>query len=704
MALYCMKGVTLTQVQVTARKPLYEQKIDRLVVNVANSITAAGGTALEVLERSPGVIVNQQNNSISLVGKEGVVIMINGRITYQPAESIVQMLAGMTADNIETIELITTPPANFDAEGNAGFINIVLKQRPDLGLNGNSTISIGYGQGEVGSAGVNLNYRKGRLNLFSNYNFSLQAQKQEFTNYRKVTTGGEVLENDIITDRDPQQVNHNLRLGADLQLSDRTIFGILLSAYDNKWTMEAENNSVILVDQAVNGRIFIENEEENRWKHFGANLNLEHRLDNDAKLNINADYLLYDANNPTVYAIQNRRPDNSVFSNEDLRSSKLTPIDILVGQIDYSKTINEKLSIMTGVKMGHSEFVNTVGAEDFRNGSWEFIDQFTNESDLTENIAAIFLSGDYVLNEKHSAKVGLRYEYTDSKLNTIKEGEVVNRQFGVFFPSVFYTYIINEDQSTNISYSKRITRPTFNDMAPFAIFLDPNTFFFGNASIQPAISNTVKVDYRYKSYLLSVQYTREDSTIARFQDRVDVDRNQQLYEPTNLSYTDTYSASLSMPIYIGNRYTIQNNIMAFRTETSSLYDQTRVELATNSYNINSTHTLKLNDAHTLEFSGFYNSRAVFGRSIIDPIYGINFGLQKKFDNGSSLRFNIRDILNSIKWTGGTDLPSEGFLTEGTFDFSNRTYSLSYNFNFGNKKLKSSRRRATGSEEERQRVQ
>jgi hypothetical protein len=144
--------------------------------------------------------------------------------------------------------------------------------------------------------------------------------------------------------------------------------------------------------------------------------------------------------------------------------------------------------------------------------------------------------------------------------------------------------------------------------------------------------------------------------------------------------------------------------MAFRTETSSFYDQTRVELATNSYNINSTHTLKLNDAHTLEFSGFYNSRAVFGRSIIDPIYGINFGLQKKFDNGSSLRFNIRDILNSIKWTGGTDLPSEGFLTEGTFDFSNRTYSLSYNFNFGNKKLKSSRRRATGSEEERQRVQ
>ena len=171
------EGIALDQVQVVAKKPLYEQKIDRLVVNVSNSITSAGATALEVLERSPGVIVNQQSNAISLIGKVGVVIMINGRINYQPAASVVRMLAGMSADNIETIELITTPPAHLDAEGNAGYINIVLKQRTDVGLNGNASLSLGYGEGETGAAGVNLNYRKGVVNLFANYNFSLQAQK-----------------------------------------------------------------------------------------------------------------------------------------------------------------------------------------------------------------------------------------------------------------------------------------------------------------------------------------------------------------------------------------------------------------------------------------------------------------------------------------------------------------------------------------------
>ena len=172
----------LGEVEIVGRKALFEQKIDRLVVNVANSVTSAGGTALEVLERSPGVVVNRQSDALSLIGKEGVVIMINGKQTYQPTAGILQMLDGMSADNIESIELITTPPANFDAEGNAGYINIVLKKSTDLGLNGNMTASAGYGEGGVGSANLTLNYRNKKLNVFSNYGFLYKAQLQDFYN------------------------------------------------------------------------------------------------------------------------------------------------------------------------------------------------------------------------------------------------------------------------------------------------------------------------------------------------------------------------------------------------------------------------------------------------------------------------------------------------------------------------------------------
>ena len=141
-ALILQEGETLGEVIVTAKKPLFTQKVDRLVINVENSIVSSGGTALEVLERSPGVVINRQNNAISVVGKDGVVVMINGKTSYVPASSLVQLLDGMSADNIESIELITTPPSNFDAEGNAGFINIVLKKNVNLGLSGSYSLSL----------------------------------------------------------------------------------------------------------------------------------------------------------------------------------------------------------------------------------------------------------------------------------------------------------------------------------------------------------------------------------------------------------------------------------------------------------------------------------------------------------------------------------------------------------------------------------
>ena len=162
---------SLGEVTVSAKKPLLEQKIDRLVVNVANSITAAGNTALQILERSPGVVVNRQNSTIAILGKEGVNIMINGKMSYMPASAVVQMLDGMSAGNIEKIELITTPPASLDAEGKAGYINIVLKQNDNVGTNGSFSGTLGYGKGWVTQANLNFNHREGKINIFGDLSY-----------------------------------------------------------------------------------------------------------------------------------------------------------------------------------------------------------------------------------------------------------------------------------------------------------------------------------------------------------------------------------------------------------------------------------------------------------------------------------------------------------------------------------------------------
>ncbi|MBT8234044.1 MAG: TonB-dependent receptor, partial [Bacteroidia bacterium] len=490
------EGVSLDEVQVVAKKALFEQKIDRLVVNVASSLTSAGGTALEVLEKSPGVIVNRQSNNISLVGKDGLSVMINGKLTYQPVESIIQMLEGMPSDNIESIEIITTPPANFDAEGNAGFINIILKERTDMGLNGNWSASVGYGRGETASANLGLNYRKDKLNIFYNYSYTRMAQEQFFYNYRKVEFENTITESEISTNREPNENNHNIRLGVDYELSDNTIVGLLFGAYNNRWAMDANNFGMTTINNTLDSKLSLVNDEVNEWKHFMSNINIEQKIGSSGKLNLNLDYLLYEDDNPTNYTTEFFDADDVLLKLEETRSRKLTPINIKVGQVDYSNTINENINFLTGFKIASSEFTNDVSVEIKENNEWNFIDQFTNESDLKENILAAFASVDFKIKDKNTFKAGLRYEHTDSKLNTIKEGSVVDRQFGALFPSIFYSRKINDEQSLNLSYSRRITRPTFNDMAPFAIFLDPNTFFFGNASLQPAIANNYKVDYR----------------------------------------------------------------------------------------------------------------------------------------------------------------------------------------------------------------
>lgn len=228
------EGEVLNEVFVEAKKPLYQQKADRMVINVENSIVSAGGTALKVLERSLGVNVNRQRNSISIAVKEGVVVMINYKISYMPASSLVQMLEGMSADNISSIELITTPTANFDAEGNAGYINIVLKKRTDLGLNDSYSISGRYGNGTTSNNNLNFSYRKNSVNLYGSYGFSLDKRGQVFKTSRKYEENGNLLASSTVTDRDPRQRNHNLRLGLDVNTSEKTIMGVLVSAFDNR--------------------------------------------------------------------------------------------------------------------------------------------------------------------------------------------------------------------------------------------------------------------------------------------------------------------------------------------------------------------------------------------------------------------------------------------------------------------------------------
>ncbi len=610
-----------------------------MVINVSSSILSDGSSALEILERSPGVIVDRQNSTISLVGKNGVLVMINGKQSYMPTSSVVQLLQGMNASNIETIELITTPPANFDAEGNAGFINIVLKERTDVGLNGSYALSFGIGNGTTTNDNINFNYRKNKINLFGDYSFLRDAQLQLFKFDRTfIDRDGIPVALSTTSDRDPVQRNHSIRTGLDYQVSDKTVMGLLLWANDNKWTMDAINRSRETENGVPSSFVELVNSERNQLQHFGSNINLKHNFKENGYISFDLDYLKYRLENPTVYTNSFFDGDNNFLREELTRSDKTTPINIKVGKLDYSNQVSDKIKLDMGIKGAFNNFDNDVIVGTFQGQNLTEDPSLTDISNLKERILAGYGSMDYTINDKTSLQLGLRYEHTDSELISDKQGKVVDRTFGELFPTAYISHTINDTLGLNFSYSRRITRPTFNDMAPFVIFVDPTTFFAGNPAIQPAISNSVKFDINYRSVLFSAQYSVEDGTISRFQSRFDEESERLIFGASNLDQTKIFTLTLGLPTTFTNWWKMQNNLTYLNTKIANTVDGSEFNLRQNTFNINHTQSFTMAKNLTSEINLNYNSPSIMsftGTAILEEFYGLNIGIQKSLANGEA---------------------------------------------------------------------
>lgn len=698
-------SMDLDEVDIVAQKQLFQQEIDRLVVNVSGSATAAGNTALQVLERAPGVIVDRGNGSLALAGKQGVIVMINGKRNYMPISGVIQLLAGMSADEIEKIELITTPPANFDAEGNAGFINIVLKQNSNYGFNGSVSLSGGYGRGPQSNANVSLNYRRNKLNLYGSYNFLLDGREQLFVSEREQVIEGELVTLDTRSDRFPMQLNHTLRFGLDYQLSKKTILGVLASTYDTKWTMDATNLAQFTYANRPDTLVELVNTELNQWRHYMGNVNLQHNFTDSRSLTLNFDYLYYRDNNPTDYLNTYTGEDGSFIREEGVESRKVTPIRISVGTVDYKTPLGGKANLETGLKATISRFTNEVGVTYLRNEP--IVDpDLSGTFFLEEEIGAAYATVDWSPREKTSMKLGLRYEYTQSNLSSLTEADIVDRQYGNLFPSIFISQQLSQDQSINISYSRRISRPTFNQMAPFVIFMDPTTFFSGNAALQPAIADAIKLDYRFKAYFLSLTYTHEDSSIAQFQARIDPETNRQIINAENLRRTNTLNLTLTVPIQVAKWWDMQWSLSGTYNDVALYLDGQLLTFQQQSFGGFMSQKFSLPMDLKLEFTGNYQSRVLFGTSTVRGTGALNIALRKNLGpdgvNGT-LTFNVNDVFNSFQFLVENDLPEFNLVTSQLYDFSQRTFLLSYTRSFGSSTVRATRRRRTASDEERRRV-
>ena len=698
-------SATLSEITVAAKLPFLEQKIDRTVINVANSITRAGGNALEVLQRSPGVQVNSLTKTISLAGKEGVVIMINGKISQLPADAVLGLLAGMNADNIERIELIHTPPAQFDAEGNAGIIHIILKSTGNEGFNGGYSCKAGYGRGEKLGGSVYFNFRKKKINLFGNYDYDYDLNPQVFTNYRRVLQGSDVLETDTRSERlyTPTSTQ-NARVGMDVELSPRTVVGAIGIFFDRNWYMEAVGYTRYLRNGIVDSLLRMPVTETNHNRSFSGNINLMHRFSAAQSLSVDADLIHYDIYNPSTYQLENSDRNGALTSEGALRIDKKTPIRVMVAKSDYTIALGENAKLETGVKITALRFDNDVQVDSRASGKdWVVVPDFTSLFYLDEDVAGAYGTFSSKIGDKTDIKTGLRYEFTRTHLGSETEPDVVNRRYDSWFPSVFLSHKWSENQQVNISYSRRITRPPIRNLAPWLIFSDPTTLEGGNPALQSSFTDAFSINYGFKSWQAGLSYSVEQGPM-RYLPMINTQYNRQQNRIENLESEKLASAHLSFPLRLAKWWEMRQNFFVNTREILFQLEGKNLRVGNVDYGFNIMQTFTLPRNVSIEIAGTYNSPSYSGVGFWKATGSLDIGIEKKLgEQWGKLRFSASDLFLSSNWYGETRQPDVNLYVKRSFQFSERTFVLSWSNTFGSKKLRAARNRQTGSVEEMRRI-
>jgi outer membrane receptor protein involved in Fe transport len=469
--------------------------------------------------------------------------------------------------------------------------------------------------------------------------------------------------------------------------------------------MDALNTSNIFVNSVLDTTIVIDNPERHPLNNYVVNLNFLRRFKSNQQLSVNADYIYFNDANTLDYFNNFYNKTGTFLYSDKTKSKKETPINFQVATADYSTKLAHNIDMEAGVKGTLSHFVNDVKVERQIQNSWIIDSGFTSKSNLDESIFAGYTSFNIKLGPKTTSKIGLRYEYTNSNLGTQSIKNIVDRHYGNWFPNLFLSHKVSDENSINFSYNRRITRPTFNDMAPFVYFVDPNTIFSGNPALQPSTSNQVKFDYLVNHFVFSLSYTYEKNTITNFSPHVDPLTNKQTVFAENQKNKKIVALNISLPFTVTTWWTMQNNLSGYWQQLNAMYKAAPLQITQGNFNINSTQTVTLPKSYSFELSGDYQSGGMFGIYKLGANTSLNIGVQKKLAaNGGILVLNVTNFSGPPRFRASVNAPEHNLITKLHIRDVVTTFKLTYTRKFGNAKIKEQRSRNTGSEDERKRVQ
>lgn len=672
---------SLNEISIQADKSQMELQLDKKVFNVGKDLGSTGGNAQDVLENVPSVTVDEEGN-VGLRGSNNVRILINGKpsglVGIDPAAAMEQIPASL----IERIEVITNPSARYDAEGEVGIINIILKKEQRKGLNGSIEVKTGIPDNH-GITTV-LNYRLKKVNYFGSYSIGQRespgfgSSTQEFFNSDSL----------VSYERSREHVrgglNQTINLGADFELNQRNTLSVS-GLYKNG---QGKNSaSLKYTDYGLNDEplsITDRNEEEEEPEN-NVELSIGHVKQFEKKGKEWSTEFRVIRNDETELSTISETYSNNL---PELRQSSSNTED----QLNYFLQTDFVQPLLNGAFEMGAKSTNRIISNEFLvqesidGGSWTTVDQFNNHFVYTERIQAAYalLSGAW--KKQLQYQFGLRAEYSDIQTELLLTSEKTKRTYVNLFPSAHFTYQLPRDQSLQLSYSRRLSRPSFRHLLPFSGFSDNRNFYMGNPDLNPEYTNAFELGHmkywKKGSMLSSIYYRHRTGVIERISYS---DDNGILYrQPINLGVQNAVGIEINANYDLAEWWRLNGSVNGYKAVTEGIYEGTTLlaEVLTIKGRVSSN--IKLFKQINFQSSFDYNAPRQNTQGQTMARYSINTGLSTNlFKDQATLTFSGRDLLNSrrYRWTTETD----DFSASSDFMWRVRSFTLSFQYRINNYK-------------------
>ena len=693
---------TLESVSVNSRKPFIQQSHGKVIVNVDASVTNAGTTILEVLEKSPGVMVDK-NGGISLQGKTGVFVLIDDKPTFVSGSDLNNLLSGMSSSQVEQIELITSPSAKYDASGNAGIINIKTKKNKQIGFNG--TLSSAFTQGRYAKTNHSLvlNYRNGKFNTFFTFSSNLIKSFVSIYALRSYYNNGGALLS--MLDQPTLMINssfgNTVKTGFDFYASSKTTLGISLTgiAINRNGNSDASanwKNAAGIADSSI--RTF--GASNNRFRNGGINLNGKHNLTKTQDLSFDIDLLHYDINNNQAFS---NLLQTSGGYNEGSRGSLPSTISIFSAKADHVYQIGKNAKLESGYKISSISTDNIAAYELFTGNAWREDLNKSNHFLYKENINAFYSSYEQKLS-KLSFQLGLRYENTHYDAhqlgNSRQKDSAFSNNYAGLFPSGYISYQADSSNTFTFTAGRRLDRPAFQKLNPYVVIINKYTYERGNPFFLPQYSWNMELSHQFKQLLTT---TLSYSIIKDYFSQIFLNEGNDILVYTNGNVGKMYNLGISVAIQTNPFpwWSLSGqalyNYKQLKGYQNLLYNSTVSQL-----NLSMNNQLKAGKTYTFEISGFYTTRARNDlQELLLPTGQVSAGVASPvFNKKATLKLSVRDIFFTQAMEGNTDFPGakEYFILRR----DSRVINLGLTYRFG-KPLKAARRTTGSAKDEIDRV-